>query len=1206
MVSRFRGGVAKETFLLKIRDFNDVETAEFHEGDRSGTSNGATLWTDLTLNDYIWEWESGRPSTLEILVDDPTRALFDDTRRGFKARLALDNPMKGCVLAWDMETIDVTGNIQDLSLTGNDGLITGATDVPGFWGRSRLFDAETEKIRATGFNFDGFTAWGQGATVRIGNMFATRLEQTITDTAQASGDAQGRIMLTGPSGGLPNNIKIQINTSVQGFQTIDRPFTFVLGETYTIFVTWDGSNVRVNVDGVQVGDLQAASGTLATSTFNFTVGHQGGAGDSFTFNERIDEIIVYKDRAPGSTEVAESYKRRGRAPRYYFDGRVRKKKHQDGVTTLSCVDNLVDAVDQEIYDLIFEGMETDDNTLSPAAVFPHFSDRQLLDVNFNISVNLVHWGVPAEHNGGGLILNGSRTYSPILKVPRIKFVDNATLGVPRDNFHVTGPDFQFHHQRINPTGTSPKIRGIAFDINYNDVVDGDYAITLSTHDTVANTIIEIATKTFSSESPASSSFGWTYHDFSDITIPEIESGNQLLVGIEPAINQGWTVANPLEWRVSQPTVGNHIGFIVETDTGLTIVDGQTGSHYVIMDGEWQTLREDRDFEYLAAGAAFRIFNGTAVSTPRPSGSLPGRRRPGTLTGDKFGFVEASYFYSMGGKKVKDVLERILARVGLTGVFTLTGGLSSDAANVDLGFYAPQGGTAEEHIKSLAALTNDRPRFVPPNFIQFQRWPEPNSFRNNSFELFTPNRGIGGNSFINVRDWNGFLSDVNSSGAAISRDASQQFSGTYSAKINTAGTAGKYITMYTDVEDFDPVASGTGGNNMVVRIRPGAQPSEATLSIRLSDYGSFANEIVLSTDVLTAFTAGQWTKKSLNIQRSSFRISFRLNKDSAISGQASNVFLDDLIAHPENQRGFFLVDAKEKDADYTSGFLPGTRTTDTSIGVHLLDDYSTGPRIVRETSRKMVNNSVVLGRRSETSFGEPILAIARNPARASIHGDRSKVIRQESVSDAEDAYLRAKKQVRFDATFRTSLNMVGQFPFLAGRLIRMFFPQDGIANPMSMEATGITVDSKRSLVRFNLSVTEQFVDVEKLQEREAEMSGSFEVDLSDSLLYFTTVDLPTTVSPAAVAEARLKDEAGGTSDYKTLEAMDTRDGSVNNVWRLVIGPRDGDTFDTSGSDVWDRIDIEDSSKSDPPLATITFDQEFAKTPNMWIVVWIYAQ
>src|SRR5439155_2464011 len=44
-------------------------------------------------------------------------------------------------LAYDMETLTGSGLMKDLSGHGNDGIITGTTDVPGKVGRARHFDA---------------------------------------------------------------------------------------------------------------------------------------------------------------------------------------------------------------------------------------------------------------------------------------------------------------------------------------------------------------------------------------------------------------------------------------------------------------------------------------------------------------------------------------------------------------------------------------------------------------------------------------------------------------------------------------------------------------------------------------------------------------------------------------------------------------------------------------------------------------------------------------------------------------------------------------------------------------------------------------------------------------------------------------------------------------------------------------------------------
>lgn len=1186
MVSRFRGGVAKETFLLKIRTPADVEVAEFHEGDRSGNSNGAS-WTDLTLNDYIWEWETGRPSTLRFDIDDPGRNFFDDVKRGYKARLALDNPMKGCVLSFDMETIDTAENVIDLSLSGNDGVITGATDTPGFWGRSLLFDADTERLRTVSLTYDGFTAFGHGATVRIGNAFAGDTEQTIIGMGGASTNQQGTTVLLGPAAGLPDTIRVKINTSTTGFQNIDRSFAFVLGETYHIFVTWDGSAVRIYVDGVQQGAATTQTGTIVNQTagLDFTVGHHADAAIHIqTFNERIDEAFVYKDRAPDSAEVAEIYKRRGRAPRFYFDGRVRKKQHRDGMTTFTCADNLVEAVDQEIYDLIFEGMETDD-TVKPSFVYRTESSLKPSDAEHN----QVHSRL-LDVDGVDLV-PADRVYEPIkLEYSTFGHWQRTGAAFTIGIFHITTTDRFFLWNEFDAPGS--KIDKIWINAQFTTAaspVSDDFDIQIVSGD---DPTVVIATKTFNSGSLADNLL-WHGFDFTDVSM-ELVPDKKYFVGIVPAVGTAWGQGITPKIRWDRDSRIRRKAWTDSNDI-RTLQEGEFQYHYILQFKDaWEELPDDEYEIKDGSGGNFKVIDLSNMLSIPP---LPTTDPPPFS-----GFFRTTYFYAKNNKKVSDVIDRLLVNVNMTAIYTNTGALSSNATNENLGLYVPQGGTVLEHTTQLASLTNDRLKFIAPNFIQFQRWPEPGFVRNGSFER------VKQGTTTTLADWdrtNDIFFDP------VVRDSTQQFSGDTSAKFFVASGTGFFFnsSLFQDIESFDPAISGTDGNNFeIYDLSTTGFGGELRYKIIISDYGSNDNPITVLT--VTAPTTS-FTKRVFKIERSSFRLTIKF-ESSAILTADRDLFIDDIIPHPENQRSFFLVDAKEKDADYTSGFLPGTRTDDT-IGVHLLDDYRSGPKIIRETSRRMINNAVVFGRELTFGIQEPILAIARNPGRGVQHGDRLRISRQESLASIDDAYLRAKKQIRFDATFRTSLDMVGQYPFLNGRVMRLFFPQDGLDAATAMEVTDITVDSKRTLVRFNRSITEQFEDVEKLQEKISQLSAAFGVDLSMSLFYFTTVDLPTTVDPNVIVKARLlsEDPSPRRSNYVDLIQRDTRDGTEPSVWNWSVGKKNGVTFNTTDQKVWTRFEIADSTgvDGDPTtgvLATITFDQEFAKLENQWIAVWIFAQ
>src|SRR2546428_8677720 len=74
----------------------------------------------------------------------------------------------GLLLAYDMETLTADGKMKDFSGHGNDGTITGTTDVPGVVGRARSFNGVDDHLVA-----GDIMGRGGGVTVEVGRGTAT-------------------------------------------------------------------------------------------------------------------------------------------------------------------------------------------------------------------------------------------------------------------------------------------------------------------------------------------------------------------------------------------------------------------------------------------------------------------------------------------------------------------------------------------------------------------------------------------------------------------------------------------------------------------------------------------------------------------------------------------------------------------------------------------------------------------------------------------------------------------------------------------------------------------------------------------------------------------------------------------------------------------------------------------------------------------------
>ncbi len=1173
---RFTGGAAPEAVRIEIRDLAPALVETFDQDTRQGTLLDPT-GESINLNAYEWGPDRNRPDTFTFSVTDAERKFIDALDEGYGVRAGFDNFLTDCILSFDMETLDSTADMLDLTLAGNDGVITGTTDVTGFWGRAREFTAETDKIVVTGFNYDGFTSWGHGATVRIGNAFATRTIQNIIGLDTSTANAQGSLRLSGPVGGLPDTIQIYINTTTTGFQIFSRAFTFVLGETYFIFATWDGANLRIFVDGAQVGTSGPATGSLVSGT-TFTVGHRS-SGDSQTFNEQIDEVISYKNRAPTSIEVTDIYKRLGRAPRYYFDGKIRNIKNDSGITTVTAHGLMKNLTTYDVYDIIYEGSKSADTVL------PSFFYRKINGF----------FGTDADHTGDHIKLQetdestnlnaADKVFSELIEFPSQSEWSPSAGDLSMPSYRIAVDDLNYNAAEF--IATAKQVDRVGVLVNINGVASpNEWRIFIADED---GNLIGDAEAVVIADS--STIYKWVYVTLSGVGFTyELNIGEKYYLAVQALELNVWNLGTPLKWarngRGSRKIKARTIT-PSPTDTWQTTERGMCV--LFLMENNWEAL-EVENYEIKAASV------GDVLVAEVNSDVLSGTTNidDAEIMPE---FFRCTYFYSQGTQHVSDVISHVLGKAGLNAIFGGAGGLGSDATTEDLGLYIPQGGTAWEHVTQLGALVEDRPRFTPPAEVRFERWPEPTIVENSSFEKTDPGA-------TTAAKWTGGI--VSGAGSFAVSEV-QQFSGDKSFRIQlNLGATSVEVRVYQDIEAFDPVVSGLDGNNMeFYAFREGTWDAITELRVKVYDYGSFDNSKVLTTKSVSDLTLNDWTRVPFLVERSSFRLEIALKYFDTIDSLLENevVFIDDVFPHPENQRSYFLKDASYNDADYISGFIPGTRSESAAVGVHLFDDIDGPPDIQKEFARSSVNESIVIG--AKRRLGEPIIAIAKNPARQAVQGVLLRVKNQESLKSIEDAYKSARQQLRNESRARSKISMVGQYPFLYGRIIRLFFPDHGLQDAMPAEVTSLRMGPSYTDLRFNWSEVEEFEDVEKTKEREEFLSGAFDLDPNESLVYFTSINLPTTIDPSAVFDAKLKEEISGglSSGTEPLVTRDTRDGSVPSVWSFIAEPDPVD-FITTSTNLWKSMSIRNSGSVE--IAVVDFPQMFAGLENMWIIVWLFAQ
>ena len=1191
---RLTGGAAAEAVRVEVRDLVPALVETFDQDTREGTLLDPTGGS-INFNEYEWGPDRERPDTFRFNVTDADQKFLDAIDEGFGVRAGFDNPLTDCIVSYDMETRNAAGEMLDLSLAGNNGVITGTADVAGMWGRARKYTADTDRIRVSSLTYDGFTAFGHCAIVRIGNANAGDTEQTIIGIGGASTNQQGTTVLLGPVAGLPDTIRVKINTSTTGFQNIDRAFTFVLGNIYDIFVTWDGTAVRIYVDGIQQGGATTQEGTLVTQTAGlaFTVGHHADAAiHNATINEKLDEVILYKNRAPTSVEVADIFKRRSRAPRYYFNGRIKNIKHDQGETTITAHGLLKNMTNYDVYDIIYEGASRADT------VRPSFFYKQ----------SNGYFGTDAEHTGDHMKfkeadettkLNGTdRVYNEKIEFPLQSDWSPKSLsgGGPafKPSYRVAIDDFEYWGVEFQ--ATAKQIERVGVLVNYRGVVSGTQWRIMIVDD--ADKLVGDADATLVSD--GSSTYQWRYATMAGGSFTyELNVGDKYFLVVQALDVNQWTPAAPFEWarntfssvfsrrRVKTPT------------TDVSTLFNQGPCVLFLMDGNWKELIPTEDYIVDAASVAdilvAKVSSDTLIGT-----TINADFEDAEIMAE---FFRCTYFYSQNTQKVSTVIDRILGKVGLTGIYTGAPGLGSSATSENLGLYIPQGGSVWEHITQLAALVEDRPRFTPPTEVRFERWPEPTLIRNLSFERVTTGTVL--------RDWK----IVTPGDATAVRSSDQQFSGDFSVRMDfdsTDTTPFDTITkVYQDIEAFDPVVSNADTTNLSMKIRASVF-ANSNINVKLYDYGTFDNPVTIK-NLPNAAPLNQWNDVTALIERSSFRLSIEIEWIATATpvDKLSFLFVDDVIVHRENQRFFYIKDASVNDGDFTSGFIPGTNEENENSVVHLLDDVEGPPDIQKEFARKAVNEAIVIGATQE-GFGDPIIAIAKNPARQVAQGTLLKITNAESIKSVEDAYKKARKLLRNEALFRSKITLIGQYPFLFGRIINLVFPDHGMRDPTPVEVTSMRVGPSYTEIRINWSEVEEFEDVEKIKEREEFLAGAFDLKPNEQLIYFTTAVLSdgVTVSATNIFEARLKvvSEGGsGESVGRFLVQRDTRDaGEIPSVWTAIwnnSGDSDGGAV-TGSSHPYDRLVILDNGSI--LRDTITLPETISGLPNMWIIVWLFAQ
>ncbi len=434
----------------------------------------------------------------------------------------------------------------------------------------------------------------------------------------------------------------------------------------------------------------------------------------------------------------------------------------------------------------------------------------------------------------------------------------------------------------------------------------------------------------------------------------------------------------------------------------------------------------------------------------------------------------------------------------------------------------------------------------------------------------------------------------SGSGAVVRDTGEVWSGDYVAKFTTpAGGPTDIALVYQDIEVFDPLGTGPGGTNISIRARTSTS-TQAPIKLKVYDHGTFDNPTEIIGEVTLFGSLNTWEEFTGTINRSSFRLVLEMEGQAG----ANTVYVDDVIFHPEPIHQFYLLDPSEEDTDFSSSFLPQTNFPSTAA-LHFLDDIEDPPE-TRAQRRRGVNTAIVI--RQSAFGGRPSLAISRNVGDAERFGTILDITESDALRGGlDEQYRRAKQEIRLETRHSNTFTLIGQYPFLFSRSIRLFLPRHGFPDPHFVEVSGLRLGPDYTEVMIERADVQQFEDAEEAKERRKFLKRALEAEVPRTLFYFAFVDLPKGIDVTDVAKATLVDENSvAASSNKDLEEIET-----DRVWRWVVGPQDGTDWDsTTKTVVWTKFRVQDGASA--TLADISFNPEFAKLKEQTLEVWLFAR
>jgi hypothetical protein len=190
----------------------------------------------------------------------------------------------------------------DSSTAGRMGTLAGATWTTGRSSYGLTFDGVDDAVNIPGFDVAD-SATTISAWIRVNADTLQTSDRRILSKAAGSADTDHYFMLgTTKQSGL-NRLKFALKTS-GSTKTLTAPANVPTGQWIHAVATYNGANMRLYMNGVEVGSMAATGSITAGNTVPVAIGRNPqGYG---AFNGVLDQVRVY-NRALTGGEIAEMY-----------------------------------------------------------------------------------------------------------------------------------------------------------------------------------------------------------------------------------------------------------------------------------------------------------------------------------------------------------------------------------------------------------------------------------------------------------------------------------------------------------------------------------------------------------------------------------------------------------------------------------------------------------------------------------------------------------------------------------------------------------------------------------------------------------------------------------------------------------------------------------------------------------------------------------